>query len=258
MASAENTGGQASVLRNAFAVLRCFNTQEPTLGVTEIANKVGLHKSTVSRILANLEGEDVVYQDPDSRKFRLGSGLIFLVSPLLAEFDTRKVAQPILSELASTTEETCSLMAWENYEAVCVEQIESPLRIKHTSPLGARYNTGYSASVQVFLSQETEERVASLLERHEVILPEESDAAEKYGRLLDEVRDKGYALNDGFTQPDEIGIAVPVSAGRSPHPYCLLLSAPKYRVSGKDKTFLIDACLNAARDINARMDGPAS
>ena len=50
----------ASVVSHALRVLRCFSAAEPTLGVTEIAARVGLHKSTVSRLLTTLEREDVV------------------------------------------------------------------------------------------------------------------------------------------------------------------------------------------------------
>ncbi|BAS13881.1 glycerol operon regulatory protein [Arthrobacter sp. Hiyo8] len=64
----------ASVLENAIAVLRSFTAEEPLLGVTEIAGRIGLHKSTVSRILATFEQEHLVERDPESRRFRLGLG----------------------------------------------------------------------------------------------------------------------------------------------------------------------------------------
>src|SRR5512132_3005425 len=81
----------ASVVVNAIAVLRSFTADEPLLGVTEIANRVGLHKSTVSRILATFEQEGLVERDPDTRRFRLGLGLIAVAGPLLAELEERRV-----------------------------------------------------------------------------------------------------------------------------------------------------------------------
>ena len=56
----------ASVIVNAVAVLRSFTADEPMLGVTEIASRVGMHKSTVSRILATFEQEHLVERDPDT------------------------------------------------------------------------------------------------------------------------------------------------------------------------------------------------
>ena len=78
----------ASVIVNAIAVLRSFTADDPLLGVTEIANRVGLHKSTVSRILATFEQENLVERDADTRRFRLGLGLISVAGPLLAELES--------------------------------------------------------------------------------------------------------------------------------------------------------------------------
>ena len=152
-----------SVIVNAIAVLRCFTADEPLLGVTEIANRVGLHKSTVSRILATFEQEHLVERDPETRRFRLGLGLIAVAGPLLAELEERRVAYPVLRELTEQTGETSALMVWNGTESMCVEQIPSPHQIKHTTPLGARYKDALSASVQVFLSAEPAERVRALL-----------------------------------------------------------------------------------------------
>ena len=153
----------ASVIVNAIAVLRTFSADEPFLGVTEIANRVGLHKSTVSRILATFEQEELVERDPETRQFRLGLGLIAVAGPLLAELEVRRVAYPVLRELTEQTGETSALMVWNGGQAMCVEQIASQHQIRHTTPLGARYQDAMSASVQVFLSAEPAERVRSLL-----------------------------------------------------------------------------------------------
>ncbi|PZP16905.1 MAG: IclR family transcriptional regulator, partial [Kocuria rhizophila] len=110
-----------SVIDNALAVLRCFSTEEPLLGVTEIAHRVGIHKSTASRLLSTLESSDLVERDPMSRQFRLGMGLISVAAPLLANMDVRRVAYPVLQDLTSQSGETTALVLWNGYESVCVE-----------------------------------------------------------------------------------------------------------------------------------------
>jgi IclR family transcriptional regulator, acetate operon repressor len=72
---------------------------EPLLGVTEIARRVGLHKSTVSRTLPTLERVGLVERDPGSGCFQLGIGVIGVTGPLLANLDVCRVA---LSALAAT------------------------------------------------------------------------------------------------------------------------------------------------------------
>ena len=68
VASANGSDGEArgaSVILNVIEVLRCFTVDRPLQGVTEIATKVGLHKSSVSRILATLEQAEIVERDGD-------------------------------------------------------------------------------------------------------------------------------------------------------------------------------------------------
>src|SRR6476661_3073776 len=93
----------ASVVVNAIAVLRTFTADEPLLGVTEIANRVGMHKSSVSRILATFEQENLVERDPETKRFRLGLGLIAVAGPLLAEMEERFVAYPVVRRVIESS-----------------------------------------------------------------------------------------------------------------------------------------------------------
>ena len=65
-------------LRNGLDVLRAFDAGHDRLGVVELAERTGLHKSTVSRLLVALEDEGLVERDEQSRKYSLGLGLVLL------------------------------------------------------------------------------------------------------------------------------------------------------------------------------------
>ena len=246
----------ASVIVNAIAVLRTFTADEPLLGVTEIASRVGLHKSTVSRILATFEQEHLVERDAETRRFRLGLGLIAVAGPLLAELDERRVAYPVLRELSEQTGETSALMVWSGDESICVEQIASHHQIKHTTPLGARYNDALSASVQVFLAQLPEERVRSLLSSGAVTYPGlDASSLDAYlVRLKDDLR-RGWAVNYGETSIDEVGLAAPVYDHRGEAVAAVLIPAPRFRVSTERLQALGESCAAAAAKVTARLGG---
>jgi DNA-binding IclR family transcriptional regulator len=244
----------ASVIVNVIEVLRCFTVDEPLLGVTEIASRVGLHKSSVSRILAALEAENIVERDEPTRKYRLGLGLIAVAGPLLANLDVRRVSFPVLQGLSERTGETAVLTIWDGTESVAVEQIPSRHLVKHTSPMGSRYNTALSASVQVFLAHEPEARVRQLLASGRVLLPGKDDAAVgSYLARLDGVRRRGYAVNHGETSLEEVGVAAPVYDHRGGVVASVLLAAPYYRVAAERLSDFGDACLDAARQIGSRL-----
>jgi IclR family acetate operon transcriptional repressor len=248
----------ASVIVNAIAVLRSFTADHPLLGVTEIANRVGLHKSTVSRILATFEQENLVERDADTRRFRLGLGLIAVAGPLLAELEERRVAYPVLRELTELTGETSALMMWEGNESICVEQIASRHQIKHTAPLGARYSDALSSSVQVFLATEPEENVRALLRSGAITYPGPDEASlEDYLLRLKDDSSRGWAINYGESSLDEVGVAAPVYNHRGDLVAAVSIPAPRFRVSKDRLQSLGESCMAAADKVTARLGGKA-
>lgn len=241
-----------SVIVNVLQVIRCFTVDEPVLGVTEIAAQVGLHKSSVSRILATLEQEQVVEREEGSRKYRLGLGLIAVAGPLLAGLDVRRIAMDDLRELSEKTAETAALSIWDGNAAVTVEQVPSRQQVKHTSVLGSRYATGLSASVQVFLAHEPPEHVRGLVDSGRIRFDVPTDPDDFLARLA-AVRELGHAVNLGETSPDEVGISAPVTDHRGQVVAAVLLAAPHYRVPDEQIPSLAAACRDTARRISLRL-----
>jgi DNA-binding IclR family transcriptional regulator len=79
------------------------------LGVTEVPRQLGVNKSTAYRLLATLQRHDLVDQNPDTEKYRLGHGLVRLAGSVTAAMDLVKASGPGLRDLASATEETVNL-----------------------------------------------------------------------------------------------------------------------------------------------------
>lgn len=241
-----------SVIVNVIDVLRCFTVEEPLQGVTGIATQVGLHKSTVSRILSTLEEERIVERDEPSRKYRLGLGLIAVAGPLLANLDVRRVAMEQLQALAEITGETAALTIWDGTAAVTVEQIPSRQKVKHTSALGSRYATGLSASVQVFLAQLPADEAEHLVGSGRITF---EDPAQSSGYLsgLSQVQQQGYAVNHGRASAEEVGIAAPVRDHRGEVVAAVMIAAPLYRVPEDEVDGLVAACRASAQRIGLRL-----
>lgn len=246
-------GRTAPVIVNVIEVLRCFTVDEPLQGVTEIAAKVGLHKSSVSRILATLEEIDIVERDEVSRKYRLGLGLISIAGPLLANLDVRRLSLPLLQTLTEDTQETSALVVWNGSESVTVEQVPSPQKVKHTTPLGTRYDTALSASVGIFLAEQHPDAVRALLASGEPSLPDEGPDVEEYLDRLVQMRRRGYAVNYGETSPQEVGIAAPVRDHRGQVVAAVLLAAPFFRIDSTQLPTLGERCVVAAQQVSARL-----
>jgi DNA-binding IclR family transcriptional regulator len=241
------------VLLNGLKVLETFSIDEPLLGVTEIAGRVGMHKSSVSRILAVLEQVHYVERDPESGRFRLGLGVIRLAGPLLADLDVRRAAHPALEALSQRTGETAALLVWNGHEAVVVEQVASTRQVKHTSAIGTRYDSADSASVQVFLAALPAGDVLRLFDRRVLTGAHDPESVAEYQRILEAVRDNGYAVNDGRTSAEEVGLAAPVRDHRGETVAAVLLSAPRFRISTQMLEPLARTVADAGQEIGVRL-----
>lgn len=249
----QNGDSRPSVLLNGLRVLESFSITEPVLGVTEIARRVDLHKSSVSRILATLEKAGYVERDDSTGRFRLGLGLIALTGPLLANLDVRRVAAPALEELTRRTGETSALMVWNGHESVVVEQVPSPKQVKHSASVGTRFDTYQSSSVQVFLAEMAPAEVRRLFERRLLVGPDDAPAVGTYLDELGGARERGYAVNDGRTSIEEVGISAPVYDHRGVLVAAVLLSAPRFRVPQPMLEPLGRAVADAAHEVSARL-----
>lgn len=96
-------------LQRAINILDLFDEQAAELGVTEIAEKLGLHKSTAAGLIYTLEYNGYLDQDPDTRKYRLGFNLVERAFTLLDQLDIREVALPHLQELRDWCDESVNL-----------------------------------------------------------------------------------------------------------------------------------------------------
>lgn len=251
-----NAEGERSpgVIGTAMAVLRCFTSQDHELGVVEIAERVGMHKSSVSRLMGTLEAEDLVARDPSSRKYRLGLGLLSVAGTLLADLDVRRAAHPILVDLAALTEESCSLMLWADDESVCVEQVPSSQAIKHTTAIGTSYRTTASSSVLIFLAHLEAAEVARVVDEGGIRLQGHRSLGELTAEL-EEVRATGCALNEGASDPGEVGVSAIVHDHRGEPVAAVLISAPRFRVDEQRAAELARMCVEAADRITTSLGG---
>ena len=109
MSSVDGKSITHSSLRRAISIMRAFSELRPSMTVTELATDLDLHKSTVSRILATLLDEGLIYQHPDSGRYSLGLGLVTMSAVAVGQSIVRSAALPHLDRLVSECGETAVL-----------------------------------------------------------------------------------------------------------------------------------------------------
>lgn len=248
------TQGAPAALLNGLAILECFSQAQPTLSVTEISNQVGLHKSTISRVLQGLAKAGYLIREESNGKYQLGLGVLSLAAPLLANLDPRLAARSYLEKLNEDTEETAALALWNGESAIVVDQIASPHQVKHTASIGTQYRLWNSSSVRSILANLPRQLVNDLLSEGKIISPEGTKDTSALVEELEAILASGYAVNDGNTTPEEFGVAAPIFDTQGKILGSIVVSAPRNRVEyQKKRELLIRSAVEAAKGITARL-----
>ena len=106
------------------------------MGLTEVAQKVGLGMSTTHRILASLCGVELARGNTRTRQYSLGYGLLQLTASWLNGFEVRTAAIPVLRRLRQSTGETVCLNVRDADQRIPVERLDTSREIRYVVDLG--------------------------------------------------------------------------------------------------------------------------
>jgi IclR family transcriptional regulator, KDG regulon repressor len=147
----------------ALDVLEAFNYQQEELGVTELSNKLKLHKNKVFRLLASLETRGYIEQDQKTGNYRLGLKTFEVANVFLHHLGLRRQARPVLEELVSKCNETAYLAVTDAVDVVYVLMHETTHTVRVMPRLGFRLPAYCTASGKVQLAHESQDRLQQLI-----------------------------------------------------------------------------------------------
>lgn len=137
-------------IERAFAVLGALG--DGPLGVTGVADRVGLPKSTVARLLASLADEGAVEQVPDGTDYRIGDRLVTLAAGVRPMRGLLALVRPHLVRLAEAIGETAGLSIPDGSLVHYVDQEEGPHPVRIRDWTGTRLPMHVVSSGLVFLA----------------------------------------------------------------------------------------------------------
>jgi DNA-binding IclR family transcriptional regulator len=252
-ASGEHNGGIQSV-RRAAALLRALAGEAPALGVSELARRAGLHKSTASRLLATLEREGLVERAPGSDRYRLGFELARLAGQATHFGDLRPAAREALLALADSARETVHLAVRDGDEVINVEQVAGPHLVREANWLGRRtplHCVANGKALLAFAPPAVVERVLAGPLPAFTARTITSPAALR--RELGLVRERGYATALGEVEEGLHAVAAPVLNRDELAVAAVSVSGPSYLVTPERIPELGALAVEAAARIAARL-----
>jgi IclR family transcriptional regulator, KDG regulon repressor len=236
-------------VERALDVLLCFAGESQGLGVTQIAEKVGLYKSTVHRILAALEAKGFVRQDGVTGRYHLGLKTLELASGYLTSGDVPAVAYPEMVALRDRTQETVSLYVRDGFERVRVQRAEGPLAVRRVVGLGERLPLYLGASGKVLLAWAQPLDRAAILNQ---ILPPDFDRSALATAIAEALR-QGWAVSLEERESGVASVAAPVLDRMGRCVAALAISGPVNRFDPESSARLGNMATQSAKVIGYRL-----
>jgi len=191
---------QSSIRRNASLekanrLLLAFSEASPELGVMDLARRVGLNKSTVSRFVATMHELGLLERVDHGRKYRLGLRVFELGSLAARHRPLFEHAEPAVEKLATQLRETVTLGVLLGRDLVFLHKAERGIEAC-AAGLGRRYPANCSASGKLLLGLLPEKERAEVLAGRLARRTENSIVvARSLERELASVLDLGYAVD---------------------------------------------------------------
>jgi len=214
-------------VERALDILLCF-TKDSDLGLTEIASQIGLHKSTVHRLLATLEDKGFLLRNEATEKYSLGIRMWELSTRLPSFDEPAALLLPAMERLRDRLGETVSLYLRDDLERVRIQAVQSRQAIRRVAQIGARLPLFVGASSKVLAAYAPAEVQNKLLEDPD--WPETVDR-DLYLKQLKEISLRGYATSFEEREPGAAAVAVPVFGRSGSMVAALSLSGPVSRLS---------------------------
>ncbi|PYI50676.1 IclR family transcriptional regulator [Paenibacillus flagellatus] len=214
-------------VERALDILSVF-TDETELSLTEIAAKTKLHKSTVHRLLASLEGKGFMIRNAETEKYRLGFRIWELAANLSQSDDPAILLQPEMERLRDSLGETISLYVRDGEERIRIQAVQSNQAIRRVAPIGARLPLSVGASSKVLIAFAEPE-----VQRHVLGALEWAGTADReaFERQLGEIGRLGYATSVEEREPGAAAVSAPIFNRAHKLVAALAVSGPSNRLT---------------------------
>ncbi|HUI95931.1 MAG TPA: IclR family transcriptional regulator [Xanthobacteraceae bacterium] len=250
----EGARRRLSSVATAIELLKAFSEDEVEIGISTLARRLGVAKSTAHRLAATLVAENLLEQDRATGKYRLGIALFRLGTLVRRRMNVSEVARPHLFSLRETTNETVHLAILDGSDIMYVYFLESTQAIRMRSDLGLRKPAYCTAEGQAILAFSPPEVVAAVIRKGlQARTPNTITDADKLARALESVRARGCAVEDEESEVGVRCVAAPIRNDAGEVVAAVGVAGPVSRLSKRSLSAFMPHVVRTADAISARL-----
>ncbi|GGA67206.1 IclR family transcriptional regulator [Pseudoclavibacter endophyticus] len=233
--------------------------ERPWLRTSDVANELGVARSTAHRMVSTLLERGLLRYNPGDKSYGAGYRLVELGMSVIGVGDLKSEAIPFLAQVAAMTGETAHLIVLEGDEIVFVSVAEGGHVIRAASRVGARVPAHATAAGKCLLAQLSPAEFDQLYPSATLAPATDATIRSRVALVetLDTVRAQGFAVNDGESESELAAVSAPIIDTRGTAHGAISISGPKERVRAARERY-VDAVVSATRGLERKIFGRAS
>ena len=200
-----------NALARGLEVLRCFRPGEIHLSNADMARRTAIPKPTISRLTYTLTKLGYLNYSEQLGKYQLGAGVLALGYRMLSNLDVRKMARPLLEELAEHAQASVSMGTRDRLSMVYVETCRSSANVTLRLDVGSRIplmTTAMGKALLCILPQSERDYLMDHARTHDTERWPRIRAGVEQG--FRDYQDRGFCISAGEWQNDIHAVGVPM------------------------------------------------
>jgi IclR family acetate operon transcriptional repressor len=241
-------------VERTFDVLEALAAARQPVPISELSQRLGLHISTVHRLLATLIERGYARQDSLTGRYGVGPRLVELAGGLSEQVDLRQESRPLLEQLAAQVGETANLSVRSGNNLVYIDQVQSARLVRMFTRVGSSAPLYCTGSGKLFLAyspnfeQELDRYLSqTALEAH---TPSTLTTPQQLRNELLQVQQRGYSFDNEEMEEGVVCVAAPVFDGENQIVAAISVSGPTGRMSSLDTARIVEPIRRAASRVS--------
>lgn len=246
---------RVQVLDRALDILEVLCAHNRPVTLAELSKLLGVHKSTVHRLLTVLEDRRFVEKSLENGKYHLGLKLFELGNRAVAQLDLRERARPHLERLVFVTGETAHLCILDRGEVLYLEKVESSRTMRVPSIVGQRYPAHCGAAGKTLLAYLSQNQLDDLVKKRglQPYTPKTITTVAQLSDELERIRDRGFAVDDEEYEEGLRCIGAPVKDYSGKVIASISIAGPAFRIAHERVPVLARSVIEAADQLSAEL-----
>ena len=218
-----------SSVQNGLSIIKIFTKEKPIWGVTEVARKLNLPKSTVSRLVSELVNEG--YLKKVGHKYSLGLSILCLSGVIMSHLEIHREAHEPLKSLVRKVEENAHISTLEGTQLIYLLKVECNQAVRLLSHVGHYRPITCSSPGKLLLAHQSVDLINEVINQGFTKRgPDSITDSHVLMDRLNKIKQQGYDVSINEMNEDVVSIAAPIKDYMGNVIAAVSIAGPRHRI----------------------------